>query len=317
MRVSVIQMCPGSVKADNIAQAERLIDEAVGADRPDLVSLPEMWTCLGGDRATKVAQAEALPLPGSNEPGGEAYEFLRARRDVDRAEWRPPCAARRDRPRRRYRGRAAHLRAPRRSAHRRSRHHARQGCERCLGGERGCRPHGGSAPRLSRRALRQDRFVRHEHRRKLRFRHARAAGRRRSRGARRADLSSRLASDADRRHRAAPIRLADILGHAADGVFAEPRQPARHHARHRYPRRRRDRRDREHRPPHPHGKDALSRRARGRRRNWPRRHRDHGHHRRDLRAGQFHGRDRRPVFQAIRPDDRRRRHDVRCSSRVC
>ena len=77
MRVSVVQMCPGAVKADNIAQAERLIDEAVGVDRPDLVSLPEMWTCLGGDRATKMAEAEALPVAGSNAPGGPAYEFLR------------------------------------------------------------------------------------------------------------------------------------------------------------------------------------------------------------------------------------------------
>ena len=77
MRISVIQMSPRAVKADNIAQAERLIDEAVGADRPDVVSLPEMWTCLGGDRATKMAEAEALPGAGSNTPGGPAYEFLR------------------------------------------------------------------------------------------------------------------------------------------------------------------------------------------------------------------------------------------------
>ena len=33
MRVSVVQMNPGSVKADNIAQAGRLIDGAVAADR--------------------------------------------------------------------------------------------------------------------------------------------------------------------------------------------------------------------------------------------------------------------------------------------
>ena len=77
MRVSVIQMNPGADKAANIAQASRLIDGAVEADRPGLVSLPEMWTCLGGDRATKLAASEALPAPGSNEPGGPAYEFLR------------------------------------------------------------------------------------------------------------------------------------------------------------------------------------------------------------------------------------------------
>ena len=77
MRISAMQMNCGHVKAENIAQAQRLIDEAVAADRPDIVSLPEMWSCLGSDRTIKFAQAEELPLPGSNQPGGEAYEFLR------------------------------------------------------------------------------------------------------------------------------------------------------------------------------------------------------------------------------------------------
>jgi predicted amidohydrolase len=77
MRVSVIQMNPGANKADNIAQARRLIEQAVAQDRPDIVSLPEVWDSLGGDRATRAANAEVLPAKGSNEPGGEAYEFLR------------------------------------------------------------------------------------------------------------------------------------------------------------------------------------------------------------------------------------------------
>ncbi len=77
MRLSVLQMNPGADKAANIAQATSLIDQAVAADRPDLVSLPEMWTCLGGDRATKQQESEILPPPGSNQPGGPAYEFLR------------------------------------------------------------------------------------------------------------------------------------------------------------------------------------------------------------------------------------------------
>ncbi len=77
MRVTVLQMTPGADKAANIAQATQLIDAAVDADRPDLVGLPEMWTCLGGDRATKLAESEILPTPGSNAPGGPAYEFLR------------------------------------------------------------------------------------------------------------------------------------------------------------------------------------------------------------------------------------------------
>ena len=78
MRVSVVQMNPGSAKASNIAAADRLIRQAVAADRADLVVLPEMWTCLGGDRATKLGAAETLPDPGSGQEGGTAYEFLRA-----------------------------------------------------------------------------------------------------------------------------------------------------------------------------------------------------------------------------------------------
>jgi predicted amidohydrolase len=77
MRVSVVQMNPGAEKAANIAQARALIDGAVGEDRPDIISLPEVWSSLGGDRATKLQEAEALPPKGSNEPGGPAYEFLR------------------------------------------------------------------------------------------------------------------------------------------------------------------------------------------------------------------------------------------------
>lgn len=77
MRVSVIQMNPGSDKPQNIAQAARLIDAALAADRPDIVSLPEVWTCLGGTRDGKFAQAERLPPVGSDETGGPAYEFLR------------------------------------------------------------------------------------------------------------------------------------------------------------------------------------------------------------------------------------------------
>jgi nitrilase len=77
MRVSVMQMNCGHEKAANIAQARRLIEGAVAEDRPNMVSLPEMWSCLGGDRTIKFAEAEELPPPGSNAPGGAAYEFLR------------------------------------------------------------------------------------------------------------------------------------------------------------------------------------------------------------------------------------------------
>ncbi|WP_144183208.1 carbon-nitrogen hydrolase family protein [Elioraea rosea] len=76
MRVTVVQMNPGADKAANLAQAEKLTEAAVAADRPDLIALPEIWTCLGGDRETKFASAEPLPAPGSNETPGPAYAFL-------------------------------------------------------------------------------------------------------------------------------------------------------------------------------------------------------------------------------------------------
>jgi predicted amidohydrolase len=60
MRAAVIQFEAGVDKAANIATAAALIDEAMARQAPTLVSLPEMWTCLGGDRATKLRQAETL-----------------------------------------------------------------------------------------------------------------------------------------------------------------------------------------------------------------------------------------------------------------
>lgn len=75
MRVSVIQMNQGSEKQANLDQARRLVDSAVAADRPGLVSLPETWTNLGGGRESRQAAAEVLPAPG--ETGGAAYELLR------------------------------------------------------------------------------------------------------------------------------------------------------------------------------------------------------------------------------------------------
>ena len=77
LRLTVIQMNPGADKSANIAAAGRLIEGAM-ADHPQLVVLPEIWTCLGGGRATKFAAAEILPPPATNTPGGAAYEFLRA-----------------------------------------------------------------------------------------------------------------------------------------------------------------------------------------------------------------------------------------------
>jgi predicted amidohydrolase len=77
MKITVVQMNSGANKDDNIAQARRLIENALDQDKPDIVSLPEVWDSLGGDRSARMANAEHLPPKGSNEPGGPAYEFLR------------------------------------------------------------------------------------------------------------------------------------------------------------------------------------------------------------------------------------------------
>lgn len=76
MRISVIQMNQGSDKPANLDQARRLIEGALASDRPDLITLPETWTNLGGGREAREAAAEILPEPGGT--GGVAYEFMRS-----------------------------------------------------------------------------------------------------------------------------------------------------------------------------------------------------------------------------------------------
>jgi nitrilase len=76
MRVTVIQMSPGHVLTDNIAAARDLIEQACRADRPDLIMLPEMWSCLGGTLEDKRAAAEILPSPDHPAQGGPIHLFL-------------------------------------------------------------------------------------------------------------------------------------------------------------------------------------------------------------------------------------------------
>ncbi len=75
MRISAIQMNQTSDKAANLDQARRLIEAALQADHPEMITLPETWTNLGGGREARAAAAEILPEPGGT--GGAAYEFLR------------------------------------------------------------------------------------------------------------------------------------------------------------------------------------------------------------------------------------------------
>ena len=67
MRVTVLQMSPTHVRDDNIAQLRDLFDTAVASDRPHLVVLPEMWSCLGGTRTQKFEASEVLPDPGASD----------------------------------------------------------------------------------------------------------------------------------------------------------------------------------------------------------------------------------------------------------
>jgi nitrilase len=76
VKAAVIQFTPGSNRADNIRAADGLIAQAILAHAPTLVALPEMWTCLGGDRAQKLSQSEILPHPGEPPQPGTAYAFL-------------------------------------------------------------------------------------------------------------------------------------------------------------------------------------------------------------------------------------------------
>ncbi len=73
MKIAAIQMASGHDRAKNIADATALIDAAVAAERPALVMLPEVWSCLGGPRAGKFDAAEDF---GSPDPDG-AYLALR------------------------------------------------------------------------------------------------------------------------------------------------------------------------------------------------------------------------------------------------
>ena len=60
MKVTVVQMNSSAVKEDNLRQAESLVREAVAADAPDLVALPEMFACLSAEPEILQASAEVI-----------------------------------------------------------------------------------------------------------------------------------------------------------------------------------------------------------------------------------------------------------------
>lgn len=61
MKISIVQMNSQEDKRANLDSAHALIEEAVSADRPDLVVLPEMFTSLSGDPAKQAGNAETIP----------------------------------------------------------------------------------------------------------------------------------------------------------------------------------------------------------------------------------------------------------------
>lgn len=65
----MVQMQSGTDKAMNITAMTSLVESAVHTDRPQMVVLPETWSCIGGDLATKLHEAEVLPSRGFDNPG--------------------------------------------------------------------------------------------------------------------------------------------------------------------------------------------------------------------------------------------------------
>ena len=61
MKVSLIQYAADIDISANLALAERLIEAAIAADRPELVVLPEAFTQIGASPAERFAAADAVP----------------------------------------------------------------------------------------------------------------------------------------------------------------------------------------------------------------------------------------------------------------
>ena len=68
MKISMIQMNSQADKSENIATAKTLVANAM-ADSPDLIVLPECWTCLSPDPDVAHGSAETFP-------DGDAYQTL-------------------------------------------------------------------------------------------------------------------------------------------------------------------------------------------------------------------------------------------------
>ncbi|TCL63639.1 carbon-nitrogen hydrolase family protein [Rhizobium sp. BK251] len=70
MKISLVQMNSLPDRDYNLLQAERLMQQAVGSDKPDLIVLPEHFDWTGGTPTEKRVAAD-------NAPGGEAYRMIK------------------------------------------------------------------------------------------------------------------------------------------------------------------------------------------------------------------------------------------------
>ncbi len=71
MKVALIQMNSRNNKAANLATAKELLEQAIAAEHPDLLVLPENFDFVGGTVADKLAAGEPVP-------GGPAYAMCQA-----------------------------------------------------------------------------------------------------------------------------------------------------------------------------------------------------------------------------------------------
>lgn len=72
MKATLIQMNSQENKETNLATAERLIDEAMAAEHPDLIVLPEYFSFLNADPAAMRASGETFPT-------GESFRRIAAK----------------------------------------------------------------------------------------------------------------------------------------------------------------------------------------------------------------------------------------------
>ena len=266
-----------------------------GADRRQCQPDPARHQCRPRRRPRRNRQER----PGDPH-AGRRQDAERTRRHHDPAVRRRRGAARRPRHRHRHHRRSPDLCPLQRRTGGGARHQALQGRQRRDGRRRRAEAHRRAEGRLSRCRPEADRHLGRIHQGQLRRRDLDTVRGRDPRRHRRPAVPARHSRHHHRRDLAAAVDLPGVLGDGPARLLAEPGLLPRHHAVDGHSGRRRHRRDREHRAPHAHGQVALSRGARSRRRNRPRRDRDLADHHRDLRARQLHVGHRRAVLQAVR-----------------